>query len=450
MKSKQETCCGAPAASPTSVPSCCGSPVSMPAPSPASAPDLAPVGVDMKQAVRRRYASAAQTVLGKKTLGCCDSAVSVSKGIYDPSQLGDIPADAVEASLGCGNPTLLAQLNPGEIVLDLGSGGGIDVLLSARRVGPTGFAYGVDMTDEMLELARKNQAEAGVTNVAFLKGEIENLPLPDGAVDVVISNCVINLSVDKDRVFKEIFRVLRPGGRMAVSDMVFTRPGPEALRRSVALWSACVAGALTVADYRAKMEAAGFTNVTLDITREIGLGLATIASASIKGRKPSPPTDGREPVIRDVRQNDGEDAATDAAGDIASDVATAKEILTAAHLPLDGLQDTHLLLAELGGYGAVGTAGFELHGPYALLRSVAVRREFRSQGLGKLLVDAAIGRTRAAGATKVYLLTDTAEKYYQPMGFSKVARAELPAELGDSAEVRGACPVSATSMVLEL
>lgn len=238
---------------------------------------------DMKQAVRRHYAGAAQAVLEKKTLGYCDSAFG--QGHYDAAQIRDLPVDALEASLGCGNPTILAKLNPGEVVLDLGSGGGIDVLLSARRVGPTGHAYGVDMTDEMLELACRNQAESGLANVTFLKGEIEDLPLPDGAVDVVISNCVLNLSVDKDRVFKEIYRVLRPGGRMAVSDMVFTRPAPEALRKSAALWSSCVAGALTVEDYRAKMEAAGFTDVSLEITREIGLGLATVASASVKGWK---------------------------------------------------------------------------------------------------------------------------------------------------------------------
>ena len=174
----------------------------------------------------------------------------------------------MKASLGCGNPTALAELRAGETVLDLGSGGGIDVLLSARRVGPTGKAYGLDMTDDMLALARKNQQEAGVTNVEFLKGQIEQIPLPQGAVDVIISNCVINLSGDKDRVLAEAFRVLKPGGRFAVSDVVSRWPVPAEIRRNMELWIGCVAGALEESDYRAKLERAGFTDVEVEITRE--------------------------------------------------------------------------------------------------------------------------------------------------------------------------------------
>ena len=179
----------------------------------------------------------------------------------------DLPTDAVTGSLGCGNPTALADLRPGETVLDLGSGGGIDVLLSARRVGPNGKAYGLDMTDQMLTLARENQRKAGAENVEFLKGEIEAIPLPDASVDVIISNCVINLSADKDRVLAEAWRVLRPGGRLAVSDVVRRRPVPEDLRHSIELWAGCVAGALEESEYRAKLAAAGFVEIEVEPTR---------------------------------------------------------------------------------------------------------------------------------------------------------------------------------------
>jgi SAM-dependent methyltransferase len=191
----------------------------------------------------------------------------VTANLYGATETADLPDTAVAASLGCGNPTALAELRPGETVLDLGSGGGIDVLLSAKRVGPSGRAYGLDMTDEMLALARENQRKAGVSNVEFLKGEIEAIPLPDASVDVIISNCVINLSADKDRVFAEAFRVLRPGGRFAVSDVVVRGEVPAAIRRSVELWIGCIAGALEESDYRARLAKAGFGSVEIEPTR---------------------------------------------------------------------------------------------------------------------------------------------------------------------------------------
>jgi arsenite methyltransferase len=200
--------------------------------------------------------------------GCCDP---ITSNLYDTAQTGALPEEAVLASLGCGNPTALAALNGGETVLDLGSGGGIDVLLSARRVGPAGKAYGLDMTDEMLALARENQRKAGVENVEFLKGEIESIPLPRNSVDVVISNCVINLSADKDRVLREAFRVLRPGGRFAVSDVVVRGPVPAEIRRNVELWAGCVAGALEEAEYRSKLAAAGFEEIEVEPTRVYGV-----------------------------------------------------------------------------------------------------------------------------------------------------------------------------------
>ena len=197
-------------------------------------------------------------------MSCCDP---ITKDLYSADQYGEVPEKAVLASLGCGNPTALIELKAGETVLDLGSGGGIDVLLSARRVGPTGKAYGLDMTDEMLELARENQRQAGVENVEFLQGQIEAIPLPENSVDVIISNCVINLSADKDRVLREVFRVLRPGGRFAVSDVVTNGAVPDAVRKSMLLWVGCIAGALDEADYRAKLIAAGFEGIEVEPTR---------------------------------------------------------------------------------------------------------------------------------------------------------------------------------------
>jgi arsenite methyltransferase len=220
----------------------------------------------IKDAVREKYGQAALRV-GE---GCCGASAgtdSISSNLYSDQETGALPKAAVAASLGCGNPTALAELKPGEMVLDLGSGGGIDVLLSARRVGPAGKAYGLDMTDEMLALARENQRKAGVANVEFLKGEIEAIPLPDNSVDVIISNCVINLSGDKDAVLREAFRVLKPGGRFAVSDVVTRGAVPEALRRDMLLWVGCIAGALEEDDYRAKLGAAGFEAVTVEPTR---------------------------------------------------------------------------------------------------------------------------------------------------------------------------------------
>lgn len=228
--------------------------------------------IDVKEVVREKYSQAALRVNAGGS-SCCgaSSAVSgcdpITSNLYDSVQTGSLPEAAVLASLGCGNPTALAELTPGETVLDLGSGGGIDVLLSARRVGPTGKAYGLDMTDEMLALARDNQHKAGVTNVEFLKGEIEHIPLPDNSVDVVISNCVINLSADKDSVLREAFRVLKPGGRFAVSDVVTTGDIPAAIRQDVLLWVGCIAGALRDTEYAAKLAAAGFGSIGIEPTR---------------------------------------------------------------------------------------------------------------------------------------------------------------------------------------
>ena len=227
--------------------------------------------MDTKTQVQEKYGAAAREVRESGTTACCNPAFTccdpITTNLYDEAQKSGLPANAVLASLGCGNPTALIELKAGETVLDLGSGGGIDVLLSARRVGPSGKAYGLDMTDDMLALARANQQQAGVENVEFLKGEIENIPLPDNSVDVIISNCVINLSADKDRVLREAFRVLKPGGRFAVSDVVTRGEAPEEVRRSMLLWVGCIAGALEEGEYAAKLIRAGFTAVSIEPTR---------------------------------------------------------------------------------------------------------------------------------------------------------------------------------------
>src|SRR3990170_3183721 len=226
---------------------------------------------EIKDTVRERYAESARQVQAAGSSSCCGSDPVenvISSRLYTTDELQGLPQEAVVASLGCGNPVAMADLRQGEVVLDLGSGGGIDVLLSARRVGPAGKAYGLDMTDEMLELARHNQRQAGVSNVEFLKGEMEDIPLPDGAVDVIISNCVVNLSPDKDKVLAEAHRVLKPGGRVAIADIVVRGQVPPELRRSLELWAGCVAGALEEGEYRAKLEAAGFTAIDIENVRE--------------------------------------------------------------------------------------------------------------------------------------------------------------------------------------
>ena len=231
-------------------------------------------GEDLKDRVREHYAERAKAAAEAKPCSCCGGTAvepqdEFARGLYAVDEAGSLPPEAVLASLGCGNPTALADLRAGEVVLDLGSGGGIDVLLSARRVGPTGKAYGLDMTDEMLALARENQRKAGVANVEFLKGEIEVVPLPDEAVDVIISNCVINLSTDKDAVLAEAFRVLRPGGRLAVSDVVFQGDlslVPESVKGDAEAWAGCIAGALEERDYLARLERAGFEDACLEVT----------------------------------------------------------------------------------------------------------------------------------------------------------------------------------------
>lgn len=230
---------------------------------------------NIKSVVQEKYGAAAKRAASGQGATCCGTSRAssiegcdpITSNLYGEGEAGSVPEAALRASLGCGNPTALAKLEPGETVLDLGSGGGIDVLLSARRVGPTGKAYGLDMTDEMLALAEENKQKSGLTNVEFLKGEIENIPLPDNSVDVIVSNCVINLSGDKDRVLREAFRVLKPGGRLAISDVVVRGEVPKEIRKSMELWVGCVAGALSDTEYQQKLAAAGFESIDIEATR---------------------------------------------------------------------------------------------------------------------------------------------------------------------------------------
>ena len=250
--------------------------------------------VGIKEVVQARYGQAALRVTEGKANSCCGASACcgeetwdpITSNLYDEQQKAGVPAEAMLASLGCGNPTALAGLRPGEVVLDLGSGGGIDVLLSARCVGPSGKVYGLDMTDEMLALARENRRKAGLENVEFLKGEIEQIPLPDHSVDVILSNCVINLSADKDRVLREAFRVLRPGGRFAVSDIVRRGPVSAELRKSLESWTGCLAGALEEGEYRRLLQEAGFVDVSLETTGSACGADDSFASAFVRAVKP--------------------------------------------------------------------------------------------------------------------------------------------------------------------
>ena len=407
----------------------------------------------LKAAIRTRYGAAARQA-STGAASCCGggscSSTPISGDLYAIDEQRVLPEAAVLASLGCGNPTALAQLNPGDTVLDLGSGGGIDVLLSARRVGPTGKVFGLDMTDDMLALARENARKAGVANVEFLKGDIEQIPLPDQSVDVIISNCVVNLAADKSRVLAEAFRVLRPGGRFAVSDIVVLGEVPEEIRRSAELWMGCIAGALDAEEFRRLLIAAGFVGVeieptriyrTADVEAEVaasGLDLAALApyvdgkfaAAFIRARKPKD----RECVTLRPAQ--------------AADAARVTGLLQQASLPLDGVPPdlAHFLVAETPEEGIIGVAGIELHGTAALLRSTAVEPSWQGSGVGRVLVEAMLAHAAQCRAQEVFLLTTTASGYFPKFGFVCVDRGTVPAALQESVEFRGACPDSATVM----
>ena len=417
---------------------------------------------DLRDKVRQKYAQAIKSRTGcgcGGSSGCCGGGASdtaaaasmITGSLYASDEMAGLPEDMLKLSLGCGNPTALGNLYPGETVLDLGSGAGLDVLLSARRVGAHGKAYGLDMTDEMLAEANTNKIRSGLTNAEFLKGTIENIPLPDNSVDVVISNCVINLSVDKDQVFREIFRVLRPGGRIAVSDIVLTKPLPEPIRVSLLAWAGCVAGALTDEEYRSKLNIAGFESVELEVTRVYDMTSPTaqkwlpeaspellekingsMVSAFVRAKKaPRLLSPGSDFQIRPA---------------LAEDYPLIHALLFADGLPTDGV---------VPGFGTfwvavqeklIGVAGYEQYGKSALLRSLAVAGAHRKSGIADALVKRLLQELKLASVHDVYLLTETAARYFSRRGFEFIRREDIPAEILASSALGHACPVSSQCM----
>ena len=413
---------------------------------------------EMRETVRQKYAAAITQKSGSSCgSGCCGSGDSnpVTGDLYNKSEITGIPEEAFQASFGCGNPTALANLYAGETVLDLGSGAGLDVLLSARRVGPYGKAYGLDMTDEMLAAANENKNKAGAKNAGFLKGHIENIPLPANEVDVVISNCVINLSTDKQKVFNEIHRVLKPGGRMAVSDIVLTKPLPEKLRQDVLAWAGCVAGSLEISEYKTKLAQAGFEDIELQITRtydltdpfirkmlsgftrqEVEECNGAVVSAFIRAKK-------KARLLAPEKE-----FSVIPAGQ--AEFAQLRELLLQNGLPTAGVD------ASTGNYyiaknnELMGIVGAEYDGSSAILRSLAVKPQFKKSGVAKALISNALSILKANTVTDVYVITNTAEKYLDRFGFVKIDRSEVPAKVLNTSALGDACPASSTYMHLSL
>lgn len=418
--------------------------------------------IDIRELVKEKYAQAIS-----KTGSCCggssccggDSLSQATKiitgNLYQQDQVVGLPEDLVANSFGCGNPTALTELHAGEVVLDLGSGAGLDVLLSAQRVGPYGKAFGLDMTDEMLSAARANQAKTGISNAEFLKGHIEDIPLPDNSVDVIISNCVINLSADKDRVLKEAFRVLRPGGRFAVSDIVLTRPLPPKVQQDLMAWAGCIAGALQEKEYREKLTAAGFQKVEIQVTRVYDLTSSqgkdilpnltdderhelngSIVSAFIRAKKASIKlTPGLDYHIRSANS---------------SDYPAIERLLSSNGLPVEGILENlnDFLVADYDG-NIVGVIGMERSGTSVLLRSLAVSVDQRKSGIATALVNKALETAIQSGGNTAYLLTNTAATYMARWGFTKIDRSEIPGSLLQKSALNCAC-YDSTCMKLDL
>lgn len=407
---------------------------------------------DIRENVRKKYA---QAITNK--LSCCgtDSCNNpVTGNLYKENEIEGLPEDLIKASFGCGNPTALAELYAGEVVLDLGSGAGLDVLLSAKRVGIYGKAYGLDMTDEMLAVAKKNQVLSGITNAEFLKGHIEDIPLSDNTIDVIISNCVINLSADKDKVLQEGYRVLKPGGRFAISDIVITRPLPPKVQKNLSAWAGCIAGALLEQEYRDKLVAAGFTNIEIVTTRIYDLHDASttwladctqaeqeelhgaLISAFIRAKKPKEIlAEGQDYHIRNAREED---------------LLFINELLTENGLTTEGVKENlhDFLVADY--QGIVGVIGLEFSDNAVMLRSLAIHKDMRKRGIASALVDhALLNIGRAKGIIGVYILTNTADQFAARWGFSNIQRSEIPEALLKSSALNHFCPTSSICMKLD-
>jgi N-acetylglutamate synthase-like GNAT family acetyltransferase/SAM-dependent methyltransferase len=390
--------------------------------------------VTVHETVRAHYASQAINAGG-----CCGpQAECCGDRLYPVDLLTGLPGDVANFSLGCGDPITLAGLKASETVLDLGSGGGLDCFLAAQRVGPEGRVIGVDMTPEMLSRARAAAVRLGAANVEFRQGYLEQMPVADNSVDVVISNCVINLSPDKPQVFREVFRTLKPGGRVAVSDIVINGAMPEALRNNAEAWSACLAGAIDMREYQGQMEAAGLVDVHVQPKDAGGTLLSALPvgvpfSAVVTARKPA-----------------GEAATIGAAQ--AAEAGAIKALLQANDLPADDLTSENwprFFVARQSGR-LVGVAGVALAGGYALLRSVAVRRESRRKGLAAQLVREAEAHARAHGVERMYLLTTTAQAFFARHGYRAVERGSAPPEMQATSEFTSVCGDGAVCMMKEL
>ena len=413
--------------------------------------------VTLREVVREKYAKA---IVGKNRDCCCSSCSSDSKntitnGLYSAEEIQGLPQDMIAASFGCGNPTALGALHAGETVLDLGSGAGLDVLLSARRVGPYGKAYGLDMTDEMLAEANANKNKANIANADFLKGYIEDIPLPDEELDAVISNCVINLSVDKDKVFREIYRVLKPGGRIAVSDIVFTKELPDTIRRDLLSWAGCISGALLRTTYEKKLKAAGFENIEVQTTRTYDLTELFIqqrvssnitnkmeewngamVSAFIRAKKPAQPfTNGMEFTIEMAEQ---------------TDFLQIHNLLECSGLSIRGVNADAGKYYIAKGTSVIGVLGFEIYNTSALLRSLAIYPQFKKRGIAKQLIEHVLNNARQHTCDTAYLLTNTAADYLSAYGFVPIDRDDIPSDILTTSALGDVCPMSSICMVLKL
>lgn len=410
---------------------------------------------EVKAAVRERYAQAVQG-----QTGCCGPSASVTFQVagYGADELQGLPQEAVVGAFGCGNPLAFAGVERGQVVLDIGSGAGIDCLLAAERVGPTGRVIGVDMTPEMLRRAEANAAAAGHGNVEFRLGEAERLPVADASVDWVISNCVINLSPDKPAVFREIHRVLRPGGRLLISDVV-AEELPDTIRADLTAWSSCLAGAISEREYVAGLEAAGFAHVRVvsrlpyeagQIAALAGAPEAACGCGAAPGIRAEDLTGKVRSANFSARKSGGAGGPTvRAAG--AADLPAIRGLLEEARLPTAGVAEhlAHFLVAEETGR-VVGAVGMEQAGEVALFRSLVVRPDARCRGIGERLFRALEAVARTRGVTRAYLLTETIEARCRAWGFARVPRETVPAALRSSPEFTGCCPASAALMAKDL
>ena len=404
---------------------------------------------DIREDVRKKYA---QAITNRLT--CCGTGATnnpVTGNLYETNEIQGLPEDIVKSSFGCGNPTALGELYAGEVVLDLGSGAGLDVLLSAKRVGGYGKAYGLDMTDEMLAVAKENQARSGISNAEFLKGHIEAIPLSDSTIDVIISNCVINLSADKDKVLQEGYRVLKPGGRFAISDIVVTRPLPAKVQQSLSAWAGCIAGALLEQEYRDKLTAAGFINIEIVTTRVYDLfdkGApwltdltqteqedlnGALISAFIRAKKPGDILiAGQAYNIRIARE---------------TDLGMIHKLLTENGLTTEGVKENLGNFFVADHQGVFGVIGLEFSDAEVLLRSLAISKNMRKRGIGSALVEYSLNIARTEGK-EAYLLTNRADKFASRWGFKKIERSEIPESLIQSSALNNFCPESSICMKL--